>query len=215
MGDLFLAVGGFIGAMIATAVAIVSAAKENQKVRRTLIAFAVGGLVVSAICACLQYTSARETTKNWNDTKTALNTAQSTLLKTKEELDKAKQVLDAASISVDDLAQLNELSSGHFYVQLSVDSRVCLPCSRARGIDHQFPGALANQGIRVINVGGGNQPYHLIFGKKLSLAAAGIYQRLAIDHNLANGRPLIENETGNELVINCMTACPGNAHQQR
>ena len=128
---------------------------------------------------------------------------------TKDELDKAKQVLDVASINVNDLAQLNKLSSGKVYVQLSADSDLCLPCSRARGIDQQFPGAIASQLIRIIDVGHGNQKYHLIFGKKLSLAAAGVYLRPAIDHGLVSGRPLIESETGSEVVVDCARACPG------
>ena len=115
--------------------------------------------------------------------------------------------LDTAANSVDALAQLNALSSGKFYVQLSVDSEPCRPCSRARAINGQFPGAIANQGIRVIDTGKGGERYHLIFGRMLSLAAAGVYQELAIDHNLANGRPLIENENGSETVVDCARQC--------
>jgi hypothetical protein len=47
------------------------------------------------------------------------------------------------------------------------------------------------------------QPYSLVFGHDLSLAAAEIYQRLAVAHSLSNGLAPIELEKKDSDVINC------------
>jgi hypothetical protein len=208
MNDLLLAVGGVVGSVIATVVAIMSASKESHGVRRTLIIMAVAGLITSGVCAGLQYKSAGEAGIHQKHAEDDASYTKMELHATKVELHKANSVLDAASVNVDALAQLNKLSSSKFHVRLSVDSDVCLPCAREHGIDSQFPGAITNQEIRVIDVGQGGERYHLIFGNDLPLAAAGVYQRLAIDHNLSKGLPLIVSETANQAVVDCAKRCP-------
>jgi hypothetical protein len=207
MNDLLLAVGGVAGSVIATVVAIMSASKESHGVRRTLIILAVAGLIASGICAGLQYKSASDASLHQKNAESNARDTKTELHATKDELDKAKSILETASVNVDALAQLNKLSSSKFHVRLSVDSDVCLPCAREHAIDTQFPGAITNQEIRVIDVGQGGERYHLIFGNDLPLAAAGVYQRLAIDHNLSKGLPLIVSETANEAAVDCAKRC--------
>jgi gas vesicle protein len=191
MQDILLAVGTFLGAVITTAVAIISAGQEDRKLRATLIGLAVSGLVVSGICTYSQYESAKQSGDDLDRVQKLLNTVQA-------KLDSANQLLATASISVSDLAQLNQVSKDKFYIRLSTDADLLHPCAVEQRIEHQFPGAIANQAVRIFKAGA---DHDLVFGK--NLAAAGVYQRLAIDHALGNGRPLIEPETGNDVVATC------------
>jgi len=208
MNDILVLCCTIAGAALTAVAAIVLASKERTETRVALTAFAVVGVVAGGLGAYAQYAAARDADKKRESAESAAKVARAELHSTKEELDEANKVLDAASINVEALAQLNKLSSGKFYVVLSADTNACLPCGSRRRIDKQFTGAAKNQGIRVIDTGRSGNRYRLIFGKMLSLAAAGVYQRLAIDHALANGRPLIESETGSETVIDCDKSCP-------
>jgi hypothetical protein len=203
--DVTLLVFTLLGSIAATVAAILLAFKEDKKSRSWLILLAVGGLVATGICAGVQFFSAHQTETNWTtahqnakDLKKQLDTAM-------RRLKKQGQILNSASIDVDALAQLNQLSSGRFHVRLATDTDASRLCRIEHGIDNQFQSPAANQGVRVIRVG---RAYQLIFGKGLSLAAAQVYQTLAINHSLGNGRPLIENETGNEIVVDCSEMSP-------
>jgi len=117
-----------------------------------------------------------------------------------------KLAAEAAAVNIADLAKLNEISpKARYHVRLSVDPRPNEPCDVARKIDRLFPGAIEAKGVRVIyRESFKKQPYILVFGRDLTLAAAEIYQRLAVAHQFANGLPPIEYER-EEQEFDCST----------
>lgn len=203
--DAALLVFTLLGSLAATVAAILLAFKEDKKSRSKLILLAVGGLMASGICAGVQFFGAQQTEMDWKQAHQNAADLKSRLDAAIAKLNKQGRILNSASVDVDALAQLNQLSSGRFHVRLATDTDASRLCRIEHGIDNQFQGAAANQGIRVIGAG---SAYQLIFGKGLSLAAAQVYQTLAINHALGNGRPLIENETGNEIVVDCSKMSP-------
>ena len=196
------ALGIGIGGLIVTAIGALVGAKEKDKntFEAGPLALAVLGLAMGIGAALNQYGAAKESDKKSTEAQKKADAAY-------KELDQTKRAVDGASINIQDLTALNELSpTARYRIRLSTDPTAEKACVTAEKINRTFPGSIDSGGIRVIKVAGVAEPYYLVFGHDLSLAAAEIYQRLAVAHSLSNGLAPIESETGSKDVVDCTSA---------
>ena|SRR5271156_401107 len=190
-----IAIGGLL---VTTAGAVLGAKeKDRRKFQPGPLVLAGLGLVVGVGAALNQYGATKESGRKSAEAQQKADAAYKELVLT-------KKVVDGASINIEDLAALNELSpTARYRIRLSTDPTPEKACATAKKINLTFPGAIDTGGIRVIKVDGVKEPYSLVFGHDLSLAAAEIYQRLAVAHSLSNGLAPIELEKKDSDVIHC------------
>lgn len=195
------AMAASFGLIVSMLVAVVAISKdESNRKRIVLVACACAGFVIGIFAVWLQHQDAKQDEAR----RVAAEARQVAAEKIAQDI---KRAAEAAAINLADLAKLNELSpSTRYHVRLSVDPRSDEPCGVARKIDSLFPGAIQAKGVRVVyRKSFKQQPYLLLFGRDLTLAAAEVYQRLAAAHQLANGLPPIEYER-EEQEVDCTSA---------
>lgn len=180
----------FAGLLVTLASALFAARDTSGKLQTAPAIFAVLGMLAGGGAIAIQLKATRNSEK----------LADCRYKKLQE----AEKLVGQSATNVDVLVALNALSpDGRYHVRLSVSPTAAIACASAKRIDAQFPGAISSKGVRVLNSGKGSQPFILVFGNDLTLAGAEIYQRLAIDHSLANGLPPIDQENPSEPVFNC------------
>jgi len=205
IGATATAVVAFAGLLVTAAGGFLAAKDSSGKLQAVPAMLAVMGLLVGGAAIAIQLKSSRQSEKDAADQKVAAQKAYAQVAET-------RKLVGQSSTNIDDLSALNALSpNGRYHVQLSVNPTAALACAAARKIDAQFRGALSSGGVRVLNSGKGSQPFILAFGYNLTLAGAEIYQRLAIDHSLANGLPPIEAENPSEPVVDCSPELSGHS----
>ena len=158
--------------------------KESPSRKRVFVALSLFGLVVGSVAVWQQHLSSQRASAQMNALRLNVIGAEAKLA---------------------DLARLNEVSpSTRYHVRLSVDGRKDEPCEIQKKVLGLFPEAISRGEIRLIyrEDPDPSQPYHLIFGKQLSLSSAEIFQRFAVAHSLSNGFPPIERER-EEKPVSC------------
>lgn len=162
-----------VGLVVGAAVAFVAALTEqNSPVlkRAILCIFAAAALVVGYLSAHDQDQSSKQAQERVTDLRDRLQTQQ--------------QLLTLVNATVGDLGTLNQLSGGRkYYVLIASDTREERLEPSLKNIENQFPGAKAI-GAAMIRKKAGSETYELVFGSGLNPAAAEVYQRLAMNHQL-------------------------------
>lgn len=160
--------------------------------RTVLFLLAIAAFAASLYTAYRSELNAEGNAKKAASFEAQFNAAQQTINQTNS------SVL-SVSATVNDLAMLNRLSSRLFHVRISAGDDLVDLRKTATAIGAQLPGALKSGMIRLLptppNKHSVQTKYELLFGRDLTLAAAGVFHRLSIDHGFANGRPFIEVET--------------------
>jgi hypothetical protein len=188
-----VALGGLV---ITTLAALLSASeKDSRSSKWRLVVFTVLGFGLGSIAIWVQHVSAVQETAakivfrdQWNDAQ--------------RKLANAERAAAAADVKLTDLARLNDVSPRtKYHVRLSVDGRTKEPCATVGRLLGLLPDAVTQGDVRLVRrADDHNTPYHLLFGKDLSLAAAEIFQRFAVAHSLSNGFPPIEKERTEEVI---------------
>ena len=182
---------------ISAAVAIIGAltSEKGRGVRVALFVLTLAAFAASFYAAQSAAVKSHENARKAVEFEGQFKIAQRTIAETSTSV-------TSVSATVEDLAMLNKLSSQLFHVRISAGNDLNDLRKTAARIGWQIPGALESGMVRLQrtppNKPGVETEYQLLFGRDLTLAAAGVFHRLAIDHAFANGRPAIEVETAAE-----------------
>jgi len=181
-----------VGLVVSTGVAIISAADKEKSLRAALILFASVGFVASIVATWQQHITSETETRRSE--------------KARAELAMIKAIASSARVDLADLAALNAIGSSgaRYHIQLSVDPKPDKPCKVALSLNKKFPGIIERHSIRVVKRPSWHkQPYLLLFGKDLTLAAADVLQQLAAAQALSNGLASIEPEQRDDEDVPC------------
>lgn len=193
------------GLLIATLAAIVSAetGEGSKTKKRALSLLAVVGLIVGSIASfTAELEKTEEATKHelevekLNGQLASANAALTEVRKAQADQD---PLLRYVSASVGDLGRLNVLSGGYrYYVRIAwannEKGRRDLEATKNR-ILNEFKGADASGMVAILSDPKIKGAVQLVFGRELSFAAAEVFLRLALSHQLANGQPQIFSES--------------------
>jgi hypothetical protein len=183
-----------VGLAITTATSIVGVivGRHHNYIRIPLLVLAVSGFGV-AVYASYRERAAKETARAEAREQASmlgranqqLHEQASMLKRANQQLDDLRGVLNLVNLTVGNLGSLNELSGGAKYrVRIAADtSRERLKPFLSR-LEAEFKGARTSGLVDIREPSGRSKNYELVFGQGLDLAAAEVFQRLAMSHHL-------------------------------
>ena len=198
---MWLSILGLFVAGITAIVSTVTGDGTREK-KRSLILLAVTGLSVGLYAAVdSEQEKQKEAAKHALERLELsgnLGAANSALVEIRKAQAEQDPLLRYVTVSVGDLGALNALSGGRkYYVRIAAATtargRVDLEATKSR-IESEFAGATSSGMVAIIPLSSREGSVQLVFGRRLSFAAAEVYLRIAVSHHLANGQAQIFSE---------------------